>query len=261
MALGYEVSDGVGVITLDRPDVLNAFDDELGAAALEAVQKASADDSVRCIVITGAGRAFSSGEDLGALADGYKRGEVPPLGDTLVNRYNPLIRAITSAPKPVVAAVNGVAAGAGASVVLACDFRIASEKAKLVLAFIKVGLVPDSGALWFLARMVGTARAWRLAATGDPLSAEEAKDLGILDEVVPLDTFEKTWRESAAQLAAGPTKAFALTKELLYTAADRTLDEQLDLEVDGQTEAGRSKDHLEGVQAFFEKRAPKFEGR
>ena len=261
MALGYEVADGVAVITLDRPDVLNAFNDELGAAALDAVQKASADDAVRCIVITGAGRAFSSGEDLGALADGYKRGEVPPLGDTLVNRYNPLIRAITSAPKPVVAAVNGVAAGAGASVVLACDFRIASEKAKLVLAFIKVGLVPDSGALWFLERMVGTARAWRLASTGEPLSAEEAKDSGIFDDVIPLDTFEKTWREVAAQLAAGPTKAYALTKELLYSSAERTLHEQLDLEVDAQTQAGNSKDHLEGVQAFFDKRAPKFEGK
>ncbi|MGH2755935.1 MAG: enoyl-CoA hydratase-related protein [Actinomycetota bacterium] len=261
MALGYEVSDGIAVITLDRPDVLNAFDDWLGFAALEAVEKAAADEAVRCIVITGAGRAFSSGEDLGALSAGYKRGEVPPLGDTLVNRYNPLIRAITAAPKPVLAAVNGVAAGAGASIVLACDFRIASEKAKLVIAFIKVGLVPDSGGLWFLARMLGTARAWRLASTAEPLSAEEAKGLGIFDEVVPLDTFEKTWREQAAQLAAGPTKAFALTKKLLYSAADRTLDEQLDLEVAAQSEAGRSQDHLEGVQAFFDKRAPRFEGK
>lgn len=261
MTLRYEASDGIGVITLDRPDVLNAFNDEMGSAALAAMREASADPGIRCIVITGSGRAFSSGEDLGALAEGYERGEAPDLGDTLVNRYNPLIRAITSAPKPVVAAVNGVAAGAGASVVLACDFRIASEKAKLVLAFIKVGLVPDSGAVWFLSRMIGSARAWRMAASGDPLDATTAHDLGILDRVVSPDEFDATWRSFAAELAAGPTEAYALTKRLIYDAAALTLDEQLEAEVSAQTAAGKSDDHLEGVQAFFGKRAPKFEGR
>lgn len=261
MSLDYEVSEGVAVITLDRPDVLNAFDDELGKAALEAVERAAADDDVRCIVITGSGRAFSAGEDLGALADGYKRGEAPDLGDTLVNRYNPLIRAIASAPKPVVAAINGVAAGAGASVALACDHRIASERAKLVLAFIKVGLVPDSGALWFLARAVGTSRAWALASTGDPLDAQDAAELGLIHEVVPADGFEKSWREAAAALAAGPTHAYALTKRLLYAATENSLSDQLELEVEAQTSAGRSGDHLEGVQAFFDKRPPDFKGR
>src|SRR3990170_1706986 len=144
MSCAFEVDDGVAIITLNRPEVLNAFDDELGEAALSAVRKGSEDESVRCIAITGAGRAFSSGEDLGALADGYKRGEVPELGRTLTDRYNPLIQALRAAPKPVIAAVNGVAAGAGCSVALACDFRVASEHAKLVLAFVKVGLVPDA---------------------------------------------------------------------------------------------------------------------
>jgi 2-(1,2-epoxy-1,2-dihydrophenyl)acetyl-CoA isomerase len=258
--LEYEVSDGVGVITLNRPDVLNAFNDELGYAALDAVNSAAVDNNIRCIVITGAGRAFSSGEDLGTLADGYRAGEVPDLGETLVKRYNPLIRAIRSAPKPVVAAVNGVAAGAGASVAFACDFRIASEKAKFVLAFIDVGLVPDSGAIWFLTKMVGTSKAWELAATGAPLSAEEALRLGVVTRVATLDDFEAAWRELAAKLAGGPTRAYALTKTLANMAIDRSLVEQLDAEVSMQTEAGKTVDHLEGVQAFLEKRRPNFKG-
>lgn len=248
-------------MTLARPEVLNAFDDELGHALLGAVEKAAADDSVRCIVITGEGRAFSSGEDLGALAEGYEKGESAPLGNVLVDRYNPLIRAITSAPKPVVAALNGVAAGAGASLALACDFRIASEKAKLVLAFIKVGLVPDSGGIWWLTKMVGAARAWELCSLGEPLSAEEALRLNLVTRVVPLDEFESAWRSFAEELAAGPTRAYALTKRLLRSALESSLDEQLDLESELQAEAGRTRDHLEGVQAFLSKRAPRFEGK
>ena len=261
MSLRYEVADGIAVIIFDRPEVLNAFNDELGHTALDAVAKASADDTVRCIVMTGEGRAFSSGEDLGALADGYQRGETAPLDNVLVDRYNPLIRAITSAPKPVVAAVNGVAAGAGASIALACDFRIASAKAKLVLAFIKVGLVPDSGGIWFLAKMVGAAKAWELAALGEPISAEEALRLNLVNRVVPLDEFEDAWRGFAAELASGPTRAFALTKRLLRSAMESSLDEQLDLEGQLQAEAGDTRDHLEGVQAFLGKRAPRFEGK
>lgn len=261
MGLDYEVDAAVATLTLNRPDVLNAFDDELGHAALSAVQEASADESIRCIVITGAGRAFSSGEDLGALAGGYESGNVPDLGRTLVDRYNPLIRAIQAAPKPVVAAINGVAAGAGASLALACDFRIASEHAKLVLAFIKVGLVPDSGAVWFLANMVGAARAWELAATGSPIKGDEALRLGLFTKLIPADEFESAWRSFAAELASGPTKAYALTKRLVQGAPDRSLDEQLDEEVSAQSEAGRSADYLEGTQAFLAKRRPDFKGR
>jgi 2-(1,2-epoxy-1,2-dihydrophenyl)acetyl-CoA isomerase len=261
MPVGYSIEDGVATIVLDRPEVLNAFDDTLGSEVLAAVAKSSLDDSVRCIAITGAGRAFCSGEDLGALAGGYERGEVPELGRTLVDRYNPLIRAIREAPKPVVAAVNGVAAGAGASLALACDHRIASEHAKLVLAFIKVGLVPDSGAVWFLAKMVGEARAMELATTGRPIGAEEGLGLGLFGEIVPAAEFEARWKAFAVELAQGPTRAHALTKDLVHRASDRTLDEQLDAEVGAQTDAGGTDDHLEGVQAFLGKRAPKFKGR
>lgn len=260
MSVGYEKRASVGVITLDRPDVLNAFDDSMGKEMLDVVAEASDAADIRCIVITGAGRAFCSGEDLGALSEIYKGGQVPELGRTLVERYNPLIKAIRAAPKPVVAAVNGVAAGAGASLALACDFRIASEHAKLVLAFIKVGLVPDSGAIWFLSKIVGATRAWELAATGRPVGSDEALALGLFDRVEKADGFEAAWRTFAEELAAGPTKAFALTKRLAQTASTVSLDEQLDLEVDAQTDAGRTADHLEGVQAFFDKRAPKFKG-
>jgi 2-(1,2-epoxy-1,2-dihydrophenyl)acetyl-CoA isomerase len=157
--------------------------------------------------------------------------------------------------------VNGVAAGAGASIAFACDFRIASEKAKFILAFIGVGLVPDSGGLWFLTKMVGTAKAWELAATGAPLSAEEALQLGVVTQVASVEDFERTWKEFADNLAAGPTRAYALTKQLAGMAIDRSLVEQLDAEVSMQTEAGKTLDHLEGVQAFLEKRPPKFRGQ
>ena len=261
MPCRYEMSNGVAVITLDRPDVLNAFDDELGVAVLDAVRKASDDPEVRCIVVTGAGRAFSSGEDLGALQSDYERGEAPPLGNTLIERYNPLIRAIRNAPKPVLAAVNGVAAGAGASIALACDFRIASDKAKLVLAFIKAGLVPDSGAVWFLTRMCGASQTWHFAATGEPMSAEYAQECGIFHRVVSVDEFDDAWRSWAAELASGPTRAYALTKQLVNNAASSSLDDQLDLEVEAQTHAGATADHLEGVRAFLGKRPPEFKGR
>lgn len=261
MVVDYTVTDGVGVLVLNRPDVLNAFNDELGFAVLDKVRDASADASVRCLVITGAGRGFCAGEDLSALAGGYESGDPPELGGTLTDRYNPLIRELRSMPKPVVAAINGVAAGAGASLALACDYRVASEEAKLVLAFIKVGLVPDSGAVWFLANMIGEARAMELATTGRPVDATEALGLGLVNEVVAPEQLEDRWRELAAELAAAPTRAYALTKNLVYGAADRSLDEQLDVEVEAQSDAGRTADHLEGVQAFLGKRRPTFKGR
>jgi 2-(1,2-epoxy-1,2-dihydrophenyl)acetyl-CoA isomerase len=261
MTLSALSDENISVITLNRPEVLNALDDESGYELLRAFGAAAEDDSVRCIVITGAGKGFCAGADLGALAGGYRTGEPPDLGHTVESRYNPLIRAIRNAEKPVVAAVNGVAAGAGASIALACDFRILSSKAKLVLAFIKVGLVPDSGGLWFLTKMVGSAKAWELAATGDPLSAEEALRLGLATQVVEPDDFEPTWRSFAGELATGPTQAYALTKSLASSAAERGLDEQLDLEVAAQRAAGKTEDHLEGVNAFLEKRPPRFKGR
>lgn len=261
MTLEISNQHGVAILTLNRPEVLNAFNDELGSALLEGVREASADDTVRCIVITGAGSAFSSGEDLAALTAQYERGEVPALGDTLIDRYNPLIRELRSAPKPVIAAVNGVAAGAGASLALACDFRIASQDAKLVLAFIRVGLVPDSGALWFLSKMVGAARALELGASGHPVDAQRGLELGLFSQVVAREEFDATWRAFAGRLATMATHAFALTKQLANAASERSLDEQLDAEVAAQTSAGRSEDHLEGIRAFFDKRQPGFKGR
>lgn len=259
--IAREDFEGVVVLKLNRPDVLNAFNDEMGKALLHAVDDAAQEDACRCIVITGEGRAFCSGEDLGPLAADYQEGRAPDLGNTLVDRYNPLIRTIRSAPKPVVAAVNGVAAGAGASLALACDFRVVVDKAKLVLAFIKVGLVPDSGAVWFLSRMVGTARAMRLASTGAPLDTAEGEALGIYDRVVTAEEFDDVWRSFARELASGPTKAFGITKRLVQFAAESPLSDQLELEIEAQSEAGKSSDHIEGVQAFFAKRPPTFKGR
>lgn len=261
MTLERTFEESVAVLTLNRPDVLNAFNDAMGSALVDAVIEASGDPAVRSIVITGAGRAFSSGEDLGDLSEQYRAGTVPDLGDTLVNRYNPLIRAIRAAPKPVIAAVNGVAAGAGASVALACDFRIASEDAKLVLAFVRIGLVPDSGALWFLANIVGAARALELGASGHPVEAARALELGLFNQVLPPAEFGSAWRAFASRLASMPTVAFALTKELVNEAFDRSLDEQLDAEVKAQSAAGKTDDHMEGVTAFLEKRKPTFHGR
>ena len=261
MPVRYSITDGVGSIVLDRPDVLNAFNDDLGFEMLEVTQAAARDEAVRCITITGAGRAFCSGEDLGALAEGYERGEVPALGRTLTDRYNPLITAVRAAPKPVVAVVNGVAAGAGASLALACDYRIASEHAKLVLAFVKVGLIPDSGAVWFLTNMIGEARALELAWSGRPVTAEEAHSLGLFNEVVAADELEERSGAFARELATGPTRAFALAKGLVHSASENALADQLAAEVDAQTEAGRTADHLEGVQAFLGKRRPTFHGR
>ena len=258
--LDYSVEDGVAQIVLNRPQVLNAIDDELGGRLRERVAEAGADSKIRCILITGAGRAFSAGEDLAALAESYEAGHPPDLGQILTQRYNPLIKELRAVPKPVVAGLNGVAAGAGASMALACDLRIASERASLSFSFSRVGLAPDSGATWFLTRMLGPARAMELALSGPALSSTDALELGLVNEVVPADQFEARLRAVAAGLAHGPTTALALTKGLIEAAASHALDQQLEAEALAQRVAGATHDHLEGVRAFLSKRAPEFRG-
>ncbi|MBE3590110.1 MAG: enoyl-CoA hydratase/isomerase family protein [Firmicutes bacterium] len=255
----YHVEDGVAVITLNRPEVLNAVNDELGFALLDRIREANRDSAVGALLLTGAGRAFCAGEDLKGQLEAMERGRAD-LGDVLRRRYNPIIRALKATPKPVLAAVNGVAAGAGASLALAADLRIAAETASLVFAFVHVGLVPDSGATYFLTRMVGFSRAMEWALTGRRIGAEEALQLGVFHRVVPPEQLMEQARAWAGQLARGPY-SLALIKRALEFGATHTLDEALDYEAQLQEAAGRSRDHLEGMRAFVEKRAPGFERR
>ncbi|MBX5475597.1 MAG: enoyl-CoA hydratase/isomerase family protein [Clostridia bacterium] len=255
----YQVEDGVAVITLNRPEVLNAVNDELGFALLDRIRQAGKDESVGAVLLTGAGRAFCAGEDLKGQLEAVEQGRAN-LGDVLRRRYNPIILALKSLPKPVLAAVNGVAAGAGASLALAADLRIASEQASLVEAFVNVGLVPDSGATYFLTRMVGFSRAMEWALTGRRITAEEALQLGVFHRVVPQEELMEQARAWAAQLARGPY-SIGLIKRAMEYGATHTLEEALEYEAQLQEAAGRSRDHHEGMAAFVEKRAPRFERR
>jgi 2-(1,2-epoxy-1,2-dihydrophenyl)acetyl-CoA isomerase len=254
--LRLEVADGVATITLDRPDALNALTVPLKHELLAAFERVAADPAVRAVVLTGAGRAFCAGQDLRECLEP----DAAPLADEIRLRYNPLIRAIAGLPKPVVAAVNGVAAGAGASLAFACDLRIAAEGASFLLAFGKVGLVPDSGATWLLPRLIGGAKAAELALLGEPLRAADAERLGLVARVVAADALATEAHALAARLAAGAPRALALTKRALAASWDATLDEQLEIEADLQGEAGSSADHAEGIAAFVERRPPRFTG-
>lgn len=258
--LRIETEQGVMRLTLNRPDKLNAFNAELGAALIAALDDAAAQSAVRAVLLTGAGRAFCAGQDLGDR-DPRKMEGPPDLGRTLENVYNPIVRRIRALEKPVVCAVNGVAAGAGANLAFACDLVLAARSAKFIQAFAKIGLVPDSGGTWTLPQLVGLARAKALALLATPVPAEQAESWGMIwkavDDAALMDEALKLTRE----LAEAPTFGLGLIKQAMEAATDNTLDAQLDLERDLQGRAGRSPDYREGVSAFLAKRAPVFTGR
>jgi len=255
----YSLADGIARITLNRPDKLNAFNAVMHAELRSAIKEARLAEA-RVLVLAGAGRAFSAGQDLGDRA-AIPGGAALDLGAAIDATYNPLVRALRELPCPVVAAVHGVAAGAGASVALACDLVIAAKSAIFIQAFGKIGLLPDSGATWNLPRLVGTARALGLALTGERLGAEQAAAWGLIWRCVEDAELGSQVEELARQLAAAPTRALASTKAAIYGSWQRTLSEQLDVERDLQRELGLSADFREGVAAFLEKRAPRFAGR
>ncbi len=257
--IAVERVDGYALVTLNRPDKLNSFTEVMHhelAAALDAI---AGDDTVRAVLLTGAGKGFCAGQDLSDRK--AKDGVAPDLGDTIDRLYNPLIRRIRALQKPVIAAVNGVAAGAGANIALACDLVLAARSARFIQAFAKIGLVPDSGGTWTLRRLVGEQRAKGLAMLAEPLDADRAEAWGLIWKAVDDEKLMTEARARAARLATQPTFGLGLTKEAIHAAADNDLDAQLDLERDLQRRAGRSDDYREGVTAFLEKRAPRFIGR
>jgi 2-(1,2-epoxy-1,2-dihydrophenyl)acetyl-CoA isomerase len=245
------------VITLNRPDSLNALNRDTNRALKSAIDAASRDGDVGAIIVTGAGRAFCAGADLKDVTARYAAGE-PNLGDDLRANYAPMIRAIRTCPKPVIAAINGTAAGAGLSLALACDLRLAAAGASLIVVFVRVGLVPDAGSLFFLTRMLGLSKATELALTGDAVSVEEAQRLGLVAAIVPAQALMATALERARRLASGPRQTYALIKRGLERAYDLDLEQALELEAQLQTQAARTADAREAVAAFIEKRDPVF---
>jgi 2-(1,2-epoxy-1,2-dihydrophenyl)acetyl-CoA isomerase len=252
----YEVDGAVATITLDRPDALNALTIPMKSELLRALGTVARDRAVRAVVLTGAGRAFCAGQDLKER----QADDAAPLAVELRDRYNPVIRAMRALDQPIVGAINGVAAGAGASLAFACDLRIAAETATFVLAFGRIGLVPDSGATWFLPRLVGAGKAAELALLGETLDAATAERLGAVARVVPGDALAAEARSMADRLAALAPGALAATKRALDRAWGQDLDATLEDEADRQGVAGASRDHAEGMAAFLEKRPPRFTG-
>jgi len=256
----FELRAGVARLTLNRPERLNSFNIEMHAEVRAALDEVKEEGSCRVLVLTGAGRGFCAGQDLGdrAVAPGAAATD---LGDSIERRYKPLVLALRNLPMPVIAAVNGVAAGAGANLALACDMVIAARSASFIQSFSKLGLVPDSGGTWFLPRLVGPARAIGAAFLGDKLPAEQAADWGLIWRCVADEQFPAAVEELAQRLAGAPTRALARIKEAIYTSGERSLAQQLDVERDYQRELGHSLDYAEGVAAFLEKRAARFTGR
>jgi 2-(1,2-epoxy-1,2-dihydrophenyl)acetyl-CoA isomerase len=250
-----ELTEGVQTLTLNQPDRLNALSGAMLAELNQAVRAAERDDAVRAVVITGAGKGFCSGADVSEFE--FHDGP-PDLGEALRSRLNPLIVRLHTLEKPVLAAINGVSAGAGLSLALACDLRYAAESARFVLAFVKIGLVPDAGLLYFLPRLIGPGKTLELSWTGDPLSAQEAYELGMLNKVVPDEQVLGHTQEIAARLARGPAKTSALIKRAVNQAHELPMERVLELEATYQTIASRDPNFAEGLAAFREKRSPKF---
>jgi len=251
-----DATDGVLTLTLNRPDALNSFNVEMKEALLAAFKDAARDKAVRIVVMTGAGRAFSAGQDLKER----QQADATDLGTELRLRYNPIVLAMRRLEKPVIGAINGVAAGAGISVALACDIRIASEQASFIEVFGRVGLVPDTGSSWFLPRLVGYARAAEMSFTTDPVDAATAERIGLVNRVVPADQLLAETGALAARLAQSAPIAMALAKRALNRSLETNLEQALEFEAELQAIAGRSKDYTEGVAAFVEKRPPNFKG-
>ncbi len=255
----FAIDKGVAVLKLNRPDALNSFTAEMHGEVREVLTQASEDKLVRAVLITGNGRGFCAGQDLNdrSVAPGEA---LPDLGDSVEKFYSPLILQITTMQKPVICAVNGVAAGAGANIALACDIVIAARSASFIESFCKLGLIPDSGGTWHLPRLVGMARAKGLAMLGPKVSAEQAEAWGMIWQVVDNDALMSTALGLAEQMATQPTRGFAFTKDAFAASAANTLEQQLELERDLMRAAGKTHDYREGVKAFLDKRTPNYRG-
>ena len=254
----YSVEDGVATITLDRPDAMNALTMVMKAGLLEALERARDDAEARAVLLTGAGRGFCAGQDLREHAANLDAGV--GLDNTVRAQFNPIVLAITTMGKPVIAAVNGIAAGAGASLAFACDFRVAADGVKFAMAFGGIGLAPDTGASWTLPRLVGAAKARELLLLGAVVGAAEALDLGLVTSVVPAADLPTAARDLAVRLAQGPTLAYGATKQALDFSAAHSLEDSLEVEADLQDACARTKDHLSATRAFLAKERPVFEG-
>jgi 2-(1,2-epoxy-1,2-dihydrophenyl)acetyl-CoA isomerase len=255
-----EQDGAVLTITMNRPEKLNAFNDLMLQEMIEIVEGAAQDVTIRCVVITGAGRAFGSGQDLTSFAPGSSTGTALKVSEHLT-KYHRLVLALRVMPKPVIAAVQGVAAGISCNIALACDLRIAADNARFLEAFVRIGLVPDGGGGFFLPRLVGMGKALEMSMLADEVNGPEAERIGLVNKCVPLAEFEATTKALAHRLARGPTRAYALIKQLIYTSVDSDLETTLKLEGELQEQAFETADHREGVTAFLEKRAAQFSGK
>lgn len=251
-----EVKGGIATLTLNRPDVFNAFNEQQSFDVIDALKKVEKDKSIRVLIVTGAGKAFCSGQDLKSIAGAQNRS----LSDSLYKRYNPMIKAMRNLPLPIICKLNGVAAGAGCSMALACDMIVASEQASLIEVFVNVGLVLDSGSSYFLPRLVGSARAFELSTMGSKVSAQQAFEWGMVNRVVKPEDLDVETQKIAEYYEKAPTKAIALMKKMLNKSFHSDLDTMLQYEAYCQEIAGRSHDYKEGVAAFNEKRKPSFKG-